>query len=80
MDNDISNPIPLQPFMENLSGDPSMADVLKTLNQIKSSKAAGPDGIQAEILKDDCPILTCDLLLLTRSDNMRIYHLILEML
>ncbi|KAJ8417438.1 hypothetical protein AAFF_G00286650 [Aldrovandia affinis] len=45
--------LPQQPINENMGAPPSWNEVQDAIRKMKNNKAAGPDGIPAEILKDE---------------------------
>ena len=50
--------ITLKPVNDSLSELPSFAETLTAIKSLKDGKAAGPDGIPAELIK--CTVLTRD--------------------
>ncbi|KAI4829186.1 hypothetical protein KUCAC02_023246 [Chaenocephalus aceratus] len=49
--------LPQQPIIESMGKPPSLGEVLDAIKNMKNNKAAGPDGIPAEVLKKGGPDL-----------------------
>lgn len=51
------NQLPQQPITENMGEPPSLDEVQDAIKNMKNNKAAGPDGIPAEVLMKGGPDL-----------------------
>lgn len=59
--------MPKHPCHQELSGEPTIDEVIAAINAIKNGKAVGPDSIPGEIYKHGRPELSDKLLTLFRK-------------